>query len=84
MKRNWIRRLATLALGLVCAVAFATTNVGCSTKNCGPCGHGCAKPCCKKPCDKPCDKKGEEKKADEKKGDAAKKEEPKKEEVKKP
>ena len=77
MNRNWIRRLATLSVGLVCALAFTTTNLGCANKNCGPCGHGCSKPCCKKcpaGCTKPCCKKEGE----------AKKEEPKKEEPKKP
>jgi len=47
MNRHWIRRLATLSVGLVCALAFTTMNLGCACKN-GPCGHGCSKPCCKK------------------------------------
>ena len=33
MKRNWIRRLATLSVGLVCALAFTTMNLGCACKN---------------------------------------------------
>ncbi len=66
MKRSWIRRLATLVVGLGCIAAFTTMNLGCACKN-GPCGHGCNKPCCKKPCDKPCDKKEEPKKDEPKK-----------------
>ncbi len=57
MKRSWIRKISTLAVGLVAVIAFATTNVGCASKNCGA---GCSKPCCKKcpaGCDKPCCKK---------------------------
>ena len=80
MNRNWIRRLATLSVGLVCALAFSTMNLGCACKN-GPCGQGCSKPCCKKcpaGCTKPCCKKSEAKKEE------PKKEEPKKEEPKKP
>jgi len=76
MNRSWIRRLATLSVGLVCALAFSTMNLGCACKN-GPCGQGCSKPCCKKcpaGCTKPCCKKE----------GVAKKEEPKKEEAKKP
>ena len=50
MNRSVFRKLATVAAGLLVAIAFTTTNVGCASKG------GCAKPCAK-PCDKPCDKK---------------------------
>ncbi len=70
MTRHWIRRLAGLSVGLVCALAFSSMNLGCSCKN-GPCGQGCSKPCCKKcpaGCSKPCCKKeGEAKKEEAKK-----------------
>lgn len=70
MNRSFLRKLTTVAAGLLAVVAFTTTNVGCSSNK--PCA-GCAKKCpagCTKPC---CKKDGE-----------AKKEEPKKEEPKKP
>ena len=84
MNRGWIRRLGVLVVGLVCAVAFATTNVGCACKNCGA---GCSKPCCKKcpaGCTKPCCKKEGEAKKEEPKKEEPKKGETKKEEPKKP
>ena len=83
MNRGWIRSLGVLVVGLVCAVAFTTMNLGCATTNGGPCGHGCTKQCCKKSGNRPCDKKGEVKKEEPKK-EEPKKEEPKKEEPKKP
>jgi len=54
MNRSVFRTLARITIGLVCAVAFTTANVGCAHKNCGPCHSakncppGCTKPCCKK------------------------------------
>lgn len=70
MNRSFLRKLTTMAAGLLVAIAFTTTNVGCSSCK-KPCG-GCDKPCAKK-CPDGC------KCADcAKKQDGAKKEEPKK------
>ena len=74
MNRSFLRKLTTMAVGLLAVVAFTTTNVGCACKK--PCG-GCDKPCAKK-CPPGCNC------PDCKKAGEAKKEEPKKEEPKKP
>jgi len=80
MNRSFLRKLTTMAAGLLAVVAFTTTNVGCNCNK--PCG-GCDKPCAKK-CPPGCKCPDCAKKQDGAKKEEPKKEEPKKEEPKKP